>query len=443
MVVHSRKGGWGVFLGRPEGMGGIGLFLFGTEVIRLEQYRDIDYLPTREFVVDVPEELTMLDGPVRDLTTFMPLDVVTEVHDQVDAFPLPDLNELIAEHREKTEARQRAARAELEADLREARTQLDVARRSREDHPCHSCTRRKEHQNNIRYAIALEKERDRSEEALAEELESESERIRSLITGIRDVLHRFGYLHRGYPTTKTDLLADVFDNNGLVLCEAIDRGLLDKLNPADLAEVFSWYAYDRDNRLRNNYTLSKHLVLLRRRLEDLEKHVVAAERANGLFISSGHNASFYGGVRAWCGGANISTIIEKIDLSEGDLVMTFNKTLDLMRQVREMLSNARPDHPLRQSLAAAEDLVRRDIVEQSLLLGVASREEGPGGTPGRAGDGTRRYLAQLRQSLDVGRSHDPMFGDNGRYERGWCDVEGRVEGVGAVSRRPCAASPTP
>ncbi|MEZ4571861.1 MAG: hypothetical protein R2849_16300 [Thermomicrobiales bacterium] len=62
----------------------------------------------------------------------------------------------------------------------------------------------------------------------------------------------------------------------------------------------------------------------------------------------------------------MSTIVEKIDLSEGDLVMAFNKTLDLMRQVREMLANARPDHPLRQSLQEAENLVRRDIVEQSL-----------------------------------------------------------------------------
>ncbi len=375
VVVHSRRGGWGVFLGRPEGMGGIGLFLFGTSVVRLEQYRDIDYLPAREFVVDVPEELTVLDGPVRDLMTFMPLDVVTAVHDQVDAFPLPDLDQLIVEHREKVEAQQQAARAELENDLQDARRQLQETRDAREAHPCHACERRKEHQNNIRYAIALEKERDRSEQSLKAELDSEAERIRSLIRGIRDVLHRFGYLHRGYPTAKTDLLADVFDNNGLIICEMIDRGLLDKLSGAELAEVFSWYAYDRDSRLRNNYTLPKHLVLLRRRLEDLEKHIVGAERSNGLFISSGHHASFYGGVRAWCGGANISTIIEKIDLSEGDLVMTFNKTLDLMRQVREMLSNARPDHPLRQALADAEELVRRDIVEQSLLIGVAARDD--------------------------------------------------------------------
>jgi ATP-dependent RNA helicase HelY len=52
--------------------------------------------------------------------------------------------------------------------------------------------------------------------------------------------------------------------------------------------------------------------------------------------------------------------------------MTFNKTLDLMRQVQEMLANARPDHPLREMLREAENLVRRDIVEQTLMLGIMS-----------------------------------------------------------------------
>ena len=39
----------------------------------------------------------------------------------------------------------------------------------------------------------------------------------------------------------------------------------------------------------------------------------------------------------------MSAITEQIDLSEGDLVLTFNKTIDLMRQVREMIANVAPD----------------------------------------------------------------------------------------------------
>src|SRR5690606_11688438 len=112
------------------------------------------------------------------------------------------------EHREKVSRQQQEAREKLSKDLRQARRQLAEVREACEAHPCHTCPRRKEHQNNIRYAIALEKERDRAQQALQDELRNEAERIRNLIQGIRNVLHRFGYLHRGYPTNKTDLLAD-------------------------------------------------------------------------------------------------------------------------------------------------------------------------------------------------------------------------------------------
>src|SRR5690606_7574943 len=126
----------------------------------------------------------------------------------------------------------------------------------------------------------LERERAALQAELGRELTNEEERVRRLIRGIRDVLHRFGYLYRGYPTAKADTLANVFDTNGLVICEMIDRGFLDKLNPADVAEVFSWFAYDRDFRFANTYSLPNRLVLLRRRLDDLEREILMAERQN-------------------------------------------------------------------------------------------------------------------------------------------------------------------
>ncbi len=369
LVIHSRKDGWGVFLGKPA-RGGIGLFLFGAKTTIIEQYKEIDYPPSREFTVRIPDELLMIDEEEADLTTSIPLDILADVHDQMDALPLPDLDAEIQNHQEQMQRLYHQSREALLSQIREVRNQTAASIDQRNAHPCHTCKKRKAHQKNIRITIALEKERHRTEETLQQELEDETERIRGLIRGIQNVLHRFGYLNRGYPTAKADLLADVFDNNGLIICEMIDRGMLDKLSPADLAEVFSWYAYDRDSRLRNSYSLPNHLILLRRRLEDLEHAIVGAERSNRLIISGGHHASFYGGIRAWCNGALMSNITRRIDLSEGDVVLSFNKTIDLMRQVREMLANALPGHPLREKLVEAERLVKRDIVEQSLTLGI-------------------------------------------------------------------------
>ncbi len=63
-------------------------------------------------------------------------------------------------------------------------------------------------------------------------------------------------------------------------------------------------------------------------------------------------------------------IVEKVGLSEGDVVLAFNKSLDIMRQVRTMLQAVHLESPLIERLAAAERRVRRGIVEQSYRIGI-------------------------------------------------------------------------
>lgn len=373
LVVHTRDRGWGVFLGRPAS-GGIGLFLFGDTVEPISEYRFIDYMPSSQHRVDVPPELTALDEPVADITAIAN-GALARVREDLATLPLPDLDAEAAAYRAAVEERHERARARMAGDLEAVQEQIGDLHEARGTHPCHACPRRKEHLNNMRRVDVLARERGHVEAQLQAEREAETERVRGIIAGIRNVLHRFNYLHRGYPTAKADLLADVFDSNGLVVCEMIDRGMVDRLEPADAAEVFSWFAYDRDSRFTNDYSLPNHLVLLRRRLEDMEQQILATERQNGLFISHGHNVGFYGAMRAWCRGATMADITGKIALSEGDMVLTFNKSIDLMRQVREMLSNVDPTHPLRDTLFDAERLVRRDIVAQSLALGFLPIEE--------------------------------------------------------------------
>jgi hypothetical protein len=54
--------------------------------------------------------------------------------------------------------------------------------------------------------------------------------------------------------------------------------------------------------------------------------------------------------------------------------MTFNKTIDLLRQVGEMLQQVNPQHQLRPRFRQAEAMLKRDIVEHSLALGFAPIE---------------------------------------------------------------------
>lgn len=368
-LAHAREGGWAIFVGRGS-QGGVGRFLFRDGTIRLlTQYRQLDHLTDKK--VTLPDELINPSDDISNALTVVSAEDLASVWRHTEELDLPDLDAIAAEHRAIEQERAATLIATLDQDVAAAEEQSHTLWSERQEHPCHACPRRDEHREYLAQTARLDQQRAGLEETLGRQIDLEEERLRNVIRGIRNVLHRFGYLHRGYPTEKADMLAEVFDNDGLILCEIIDRGLLDKLPPEDVAEVFSWFSFDREFRYGNRFVLPDRLVLARRRIEDVEHAVLSEERSEGLAISEGHNPNFYGAARAWCGGATVAEIGEKIELSEGDLVLTFNKTIDLMRQVAEMLNDVKPDHPLKRTLQQAESLLRRDIVEQSLILGFA------------------------------------------------------------------------
>ncbi|MDQ3225968.1 MAG: DEAD/DEAH box helicase [Chloroflexota bacterium] len=371
-LAHARDGGWSIMVGKGS-RGGVGQFLFRDGTIRLlTEYRQIDHLTDKR--IDVPAHFL---NPADDETDSVRLGgkrQLTALWKAVDALDLPDLDTMAAAHRAIEEERAAVRVSALDTDLAAATELAQTLWLERQAHPCQDCTRRNEHRDYLVHIDRLDKERRGLEESLGREIDLEEERLRNVIRGIRNVLHRFGYLHRGYPTEKADMLAEVFDNDGLILCELVDRGVLNALPPEDVAEVFSWFSFDREFRYGNRFILPDRLVLARRRIEDVEHAVLSEERSEALVISEGHNPNFYGAVRAWSRGASMAEIGDKVELSEGDLVMTINKTIDLMRQVWEMLTHVKPEHPLRQRLQHADSLVRRDIVAHSLALGFAPIE---------------------------------------------------------------------
>src|SRR5690606_1281369 len=158
-------------------------------------------------------------------------------------------------HRELVREQAEAEITGMAGDLEEIRDQIRQLEEQKEAHPFRDTKTRKQHQRSLRQRDALEKEKNTTADILAREIAAEDVRIRAIIRGIRDILHRFGYLQRGYPTEKADMLADIFDNDGLIICEMIDQGLLDALAPEELAEVFSWFSFDREFRYTNGFSL--------------------------------------------------------------------------------------------------------------------------------------------------------------------------------------------
>ena len=288
---------------------------------------------------------------------------------------LPDLDAWIAEHRAAQSQQMEAASARAREALERAREEVRLAAEAERAHPCDPCPVRKEHRSYRRSRARLMIDRDTAEKRLNDRRHFEETRLQNTLKGLVNVLVQFNYLRKGELTYKARKLADIFDEDALMITEMIEGNYLEGLKPQDLAEVFSWFAYDRDIDFPNRLLLPRYLINLRRELDHLQTAIFAAERRQGLTITTGYNQYFFGAARSWCKGTSIGDLLAMMDISEGDLVMTFNKTLDIMRQVRDMFLHHDPDNPLRFQLEEADRMMRRGVVEMAYTLGFAPSVE--------------------------------------------------------------------
>ena len=390
LLIHSEDHGWGIYLGR-SGDGGVGLFLFGDEVVRLDEYKYIDYLPPERYAVNLPAGLTNIIRPGLKIGELLNAAEIGSLTGQLSGFILPDLSTWQRTARVENEEKFGPALERAIARIEESRQAVKQLKERERVHPCQHCDVRKKHRSLQREAAKLLVNLSEAQERHEERKQYEESRLQQTLNGIVTVLRKFGYLDRsGNLTEKSPWLRDVFDTNSLIIVEMVKRGWLNELQAQDVAEVFTWFSYDRDFEFMNRFVLPRHLVDLRKNLDELEREIFSAERQNDLMITNGYNIYFYGATRAWCRGASLTNIMDKMQLAEGDIIITFNKTLDLMRQVFDMLVEHDPGHPLIAKLKEAKALVRRGVVEQIYNIGFgvlqdALEEDGETGPTGDIG----------------------------------------------------------
>ncbi|MCC7107353.1 MAG: DEAD/DEAH box helicase [Chloroflexi bacterium] len=207
---------------------------------------------------------------------------------------------------------------------------------------------------------------------------------RSTVDGLSEILHRFGYLLDNRPTPKAALLRSIFDTNALALAELIDGRVLLGLQPAALAEVVSWFTYDREVPIRG-MPIPRPLQRLRQQVFDLQAEILSQERRVGLSISRPLNEHFQGIALAWAEERPLGEIAQRARMAEGDLVGIFQKTLDLLGQLRAAVDGLRRTEGTRdrrdrrggeaelllQQMLQADVLLRRGVVEASYRWAIA------------------------------------------------------------------------
>ncbi len=195
-------------------------------------------------------------------------------------------------------------------------------------YPCDNCNRYKKHAKNLEVLARI----DIRQAKLKKEMERQKDIFWNKFLSHRAVLIDFGYLHNDYPTDCGITTSQIRSENELFLAEIIFSNVLDNLTPSQLAAVICAVTTE-DLRIDIPYlpmsqTVRKTLNLIRNIRRKIEKVQSRHNVDSPMYI----NPYFSSLIELWVEGAEWETITEQVDMGEGDIVRSFKRVVDVLRQ---------------------------------------------------------------------------------------------------------------
>lgn len=193
---------------------------------------------------------------------------------------------------------------------------------------CDTCKFYKKHSKNLevleRFSVRKNK--------LEKEIEKQRDIFWNKFLAHRSVLIDMGYLRDDYPTERGVTTSQIRSENELFIAEIIFSNILDNLSPSQLAAVVCALTTE-DLRIDIPYLpisepVRKTLNLIRNVRRKLEKVQSRYSVEAPMYI----NPYFSSLIELWVEGAEWETITEQIDMGEGDIVRSFKRVVDVLRQ---------------------------------------------------------------------------------------------------------------
>ncbi len=194
---------------------------------------------------------------------------------------------------------------------------------------CDTCKLYKKHSKNVEVLARIYSRQNK----LQKEMDRQRDIFWNKFLAHRSVLIDFGYLKDDYPTDWGKTTSQIRSENELYLSQVIFSDALQNLSPAQLAAVISaitteeqrsdmMYGLPLSEPVRKSLNLIRNI---RRKIDKVQKRysVEAPLYINPFFSSL---------IELWVDGAEWETIAESLDVGEGDIVRSFKRTVDVLRQ---------------------------------------------------------------------------------------------------------------
>ena len=194
---------------------------------------------------------------------------------------------------------------------------------------CDTCKLFKKHMKNIdlleRYLT--------KEKALDKEIEKQKDIFWNKFLSHRAVLTEYGYLKDDYPTEKGVTISQIRSENELFLAQIIFSGVLEGLTPAELASVVcAITTEDMRADLYSQLPLSPNVRKKLNKIKDIRRDLDKKQKHYDVEDPMYINGFYSPLIEMWANGAEWDSIIDEVDMGEGDIVRCFKRVIDVLRQ---------------------------------------------------------------------------------------------------------------
>jgi ATP-dependent RNA helicase HelY len=188
------------------------------------------------------------------------------------------------------------------------------------------------------------------------------------------VLRTWGYVEEWNLTDAGRLLTRLNSEGELVVAEAVREGHLDRIDPATMAAVVSCFTFQRRGPDSNEPMPprrwpNQEVARRSRALDGVWRDLHLAEREGHLPETRRPDPGFTGAIYAWVKGEDLADVLEDEEMTGGDFVRNVKQTIDLLRQIADVVPSAQTAATAR---AAADACLRGVIAASSIVKAPAA-----------------------------------------------------------------------
>ncbi len=195
---------------------------------------------------------------------------------------------------------------------------------------CDTCKLFKKHMKSIELLNRYEAK----QKQLTKEIEKQKDIFWNRFLSHRAVLEEYGYLKDDYPNEQGIIISQLRSENELFLALIIFSGLLEDLTPAELASVIcAITTEDMRADLYSQLPFSPNVRKKLNKIKDIKRALEKKQKTYDVEDPMYINGFYSPLIEMWVNGAEWDSIVDEVEMGEGDIVRTFKRVIDVLRQL--------------------------------------------------------------------------------------------------------------